>query len=48
MTDVENHSRSELLDQVLDENLPRYAGLEEKAAALLHSLARNHTPDDGK
>ena len=27
---VENHSRAELLDQVLDEELPRYAGALER------------------
>jgi death on curing protein len=35
----ENHSRAELLDQVLDEEL--------QAAALLHSIARNHALIDG-
>jgi death on curing protein len=70
---IERVSRRELLDQVLDEELPRYAevrdhgllesalarpratvfgddayaSIHEKAAALLHSLARNHALVDG-
>jgi hypothetical protein len=37
---IENHSRADLLDRLLDEELPRYA-------QALHSVARNHGLDHG-